>query len=1024
MTGPVGNFAGIGSGFDYSSLVDQMIQLESAPAQAYQNRITAANAQLSAYKSYSTLLSNLESTAANLRNGNAFAGVNASVANASSIGGRSVLSASASSGAAPGSYAVQVLQTAQAEKLSGATFTSVSGALGLSGDFVINGKTITIAASDSLGAIRDKINVANTGTSPSGVSAAIVADSTNAQRLVLTSQKTGATGIDLRDGAQGVAQQLGWIDGSQTLKHATSAGAQSDTFASSTATIASQLGLAIAPGAQTVTIGGQSVSIDLGSDSLASIAAKLSSLNGIQASVQSSTVNGATMYYLDVRNTTSFVDAGNTLQQLGITVPGRSPVAQQLQSGALTAGDASTPATAATLLTALWNGGSASGAQAGDTLTIKGTRGDGSAVNITFTVAANSTVQDVLNALNDATSGFGAGVRPATASLDASGHIVLSDGTSGQSALSLQIVANNQGGGRLDFGAFAATTTGRARQLVAGADARFTVDGVAFTRASNTVSDVIGNTTLTLSAADPTVTATVTVDRAGNTAQTAVQSYVDAYNKLVDFIQQQQTPGANGAANPALYNDTLLRQARTSLSQAMLTTIGGAAADLSTAGMAGLALTKDGHLSLDASKFQTAFSTRFSDVQKLFMEQGTSTNASLFYTASTSATQGGTYAVNVTQPATQAQVTGSGFTGTYATSGTDTMTVTDIGSDASVRVALTNGMTTQQIVDALNASFTTAEARTLRSSAALTDASGAAPATTATLVTDLHLASGAAAGVVAGDSIDFAGIAPDGTPYRGTFVVGPGSSVANLVSAIQTSLGTRASVSFDDGQITVKSSTTGTSPLTFSITAKNEGGGSLDFGTVDTTASGHGVMALTASAVGSDIRITHGAYGATPGFTVAFADGGSGATAQLGIAAGSVHGTDVQGTIGGFAATGSGQQLVGAAGTPVDGLSIGYLGATTGSIGSVTLTQGVGSLVDRLLKAWTDIGGSVATRQNALNDTIALQQKRLDDFNARMDVRRQALLKVYLAMDTTVSKLKSQGSSILSAMGLSSSSSR
>jgi flagellar capping protein FliD len=108
----------------------------------------------------------------------------------------------------------------------------------------------------------------------------------------------------------------------------------------------------------------------------------------------------------------------------------------------------------------------------------------------------------------------------------------------------------------------------------------------------------------------------------------------------------------------------------------------------------------------------------------------------------------------------------------------------------------------------------------------------------------------------------------------------------------------------------------------------------------------------------------------------------------------------------------------------VDGLSIGYLGATTGSIGSVTLTQGVGSLVDRLLKAWTDIGGSVATRQNALNDTIALQQKRLDDFNARMDVRRQALLKVYLAMDTTVSKLKSQGSSILSAMGLSSSSSR
>lgn len=275
MTGAIGSFAGIGSGFSYTDLVNQMIQVESAPATVMQGRIDKANAQISAFKSYSGLLSTLESAAKSLRDGSAFDGVMATVANANGASGRPVLSAIASAGAAPGSYAVQVLQTAQAEKLSGATFASGTAALNLAGDFVLNGKTISVAATDTLAAIRDKINTANTGATPTGVSASIVTDATNAQRLVLTSTKTGATGIDLRDGAQGVAQQLGWIDSTESIKHATSAGAQSDNFASASASIASQLGLATAAGPQTVTIAGQTVSIDLGSDSLSSIATKL-----------------------------------------------------------------------------------------------------------------------------------------------------------------------------------------------------------------------------------------------------------------------------------------------------------------------------------------------------------------------------------------------------------------------------------------------------------------------------------------------------------------------------------------------------------------------------------------------------------------------------------------------------------------------------------------------------------------------------------------------------------------------------
>lgn len=1018
MTGPIGSFAGIGGGIDYRSIVDQLIQVESQPATRIQSRIDAANAQVAGFKTYNGLLATLEAAAKNMRDGTAFGGVGTTVSNATSAAGRTVLSAAAAAGGSPGSYAVQVLQTAQAAKLSGSTFANNLSAVGLAGDFVINGRSVAVAASDSLSAIRNKINTANTGGNASGVTASIVTDSSSAQRLVLTSQKTGASGINLVDGTQGVAQQLGFIDGTTTIKHATSAGAQSDKFVSSSTSIASQLGLSVAPPAQTVQIGGQSVTIDLGADSLTSIATKLSALTGVTASVQTTTVDGATKYYLDIRNTTSFVDAGNALEQLGVLVNGRAATAQTVQSSALTAGDASTPAQSTTLLSNLWNGGSASNTKAGDTLTITGTRGDGSAVNIPFTVSSTSTVQDLLAALKDTTSGFGAPPRPATASMDASGRISVTDGTAGQSALALQIVTHNEGGGRLDMGAFTASTTGRARELVAGTDARFTVDGVAFTRPSNTVTDVVADTTLTLIAADPAVTATVNVERSASAGQGAVQAYIDGYNKLVDFIKQQQTAATGTGSNPALYNDSTLRLERSALSQAMLTVVGGAAPDLATAGMAGISLTKDGHLSLDSAKFQTAFTTRFDDLQKLFMETGTSTNASLYYTAATSATMGGSYAVNITSAASKAQILGAGFSGTYGDDGTpDVMSVTDTGSNSSARVQLSNGMTTAQIVAAMNSAFAAPQRRALQSSAVLNNASGGTPSTASTLVTNLRMGSSPSAFIASGDTISFSGARPDGIPYDGSFVVGSTSTVSDMVASLQGSLGNSATVSFANGKFSVTSTTTGSSPLTLTLTAGNQGGGAFSFGSIDATEPGRGSMAMTALAVGSQIQITHGSYGASSGISVSFAPGGADGTAQLGLATGPVNGTDVAGTIGGFAATGAGQQLVGAAGSAVDGLSVGYSGTALGAVGSIGLSEGIGAVVDRLVKTWSDIGGTVPLRQSQLGDQVAAQQKRLDSFNARMEVRRQSLLKQYLAMDTAVQKLKAQGNSFFSALG-------
>jgi flagellar hook-associated protein 2 len=537
------------------------------------------------------------------------------------------------------------------------------------------------------------------------------------------------------------------------------------------------------------------------------------------------------------------------------------------------------------------------------------------------------------------------------------------------------------------------------------------------------VSDVIADTTLTLTAADPTVTANVTVDRDQKSAQSAVQSYVDAYNAVVDFIQKQQTPGSDPTKNPTLYNDSILRSARSALAQSTLATVTGAAPDLSTVGMAGVSLTKDGHLTLDSSKFQTAFTTRFDDVQTLFMERGSSTNPQAFYTSSTAATQSGTYALNITQAATQATLLGAGFSGTYADDATpDVMTVTDVQHNTSVQVQLTNGMTTQQIADALNTAFATPQQRVVQTSNVMLDATGSTPATASTLITDLHQPGGGGGGAVAGDSLTWTGVRPDGTPYSGSFAVGPAATVADVVNAVQASLGTSATVSFANGQFTATSNSAGNSQLTFSIASDNKGGGQLNFGTQTIVAAGHGVAGITASVVNNQLQLSSAGYGSAASIRVAFQGGGTDSTAQLGLSTTPATGTDVQGTIGGFAATGSGQSLLGATGTAVDGLSVLYTGTATGAAGTVSLTQGLGATVDRLLTGWTQLGGTVDMKEQQLNDKVTTQQSRLDAFNARMDVRRQALLKEYLAMDTAVQKLNAQGSAFLSALGSGSSS--
>lgn len=130
------------------------------------------------------------------------------------------------------------------------------------------------------------------------------------------------------------------------------------------------------------------------------------------------------------------------------------------------------------------------------------------------------------------------------------------------------------------------------------------------------------------------------------------------------------------------------------------------------------------------------------------------------------------------------------------------------------------------------------------------------------------------------------------------------------------------------------------------------------------------------------------------------------------------QGVDVEGTINGEPATGSGKMLTGNAGNATtDGLSILVNSTTTGSKGFVTYSRGVAAGLTDILERLTDpstgvltgLQQGVQTRIDALNE----EMNRMVDRLATMEERLRAQ---FSAMEASLSRLQSQSQYLMQAM--------
>ncbi len=213
---PISAFSGLASGFNFRDLVDAVIEVESRPVVRAREAITLANARENALQTYRGLLVTLRDALSALRNGSAFDALSTAVSGEAS-GGRPLLRASASATAAEGTFQVQVTTLAAAEKRGSLAQPDSTTALGVAGDFTVNGQTVSVTTDDSLAAIRDRINTLNTGTTPTGVVASILTVGAGDARLVLTSATTGVAGVTLADTGGAVLGTLGLLDPGSVL---------------------------------------------------------------------------------------------------------------------------------------------------------------------------------------------------------------------------------------------------------------------------------------------------------------------------------------------------------------------------------------------------------------------------------------------------------------------------------------------------------------------------------------------------------------------------------------------------------------------------------------------------------------------------------------------------------------------------------------------------------------------------------------------------------------------------------------
>jgi flagellar hook-associated protein 2 len=175
------------SGFnniDFNTVLTALMAQATQPLTNLQNQQSNLKAQSSTYDALASQLTSLNNVATALGPTGSVSTLSASSSDSSSVG------AQITTGATAGRYEVVVNQLARAQVTASASTSPDANTttVATGGTITIGGKVVTVSGSVTLQGLATAIN----GTTGIGVTASVVQSGTNAFRLVLTGQRTGA----------------------------------------------------------------------------------------------------------------------------------------------------------------------------------------------------------------------------------------------------------------------------------------------------------------------------------------------------------------------------------------------------------------------------------------------------------------------------------------------------------------------------------------------------------------------------------------------------------------------------------------------------------------------------------------------------------------------------------------------------------------------------------------------------------------------------------------------------------------
>lgn len=279
-----------------------------------------------------------------------------------------------------------------------------------------------------------------------------------------------------------------------------------------------------------------------------------------------------------------------------------------------------------------------------------------------ITIRANATLEQAIQDINNANVGVTARTVSTPAGLKV---VVESTATGAQTDMAIFTGPGILSTGTNAFGVDPTVASGAGADLVRGQDAIYKIDDVPVTASSNTITDALSGSTISLnsvSTAGKKATISVASDNSG--VQTQLEAFVKAYNDMNTTLRSLSAYGVAAGKGQAptgggvLSGDATIRAIQTEIRAMFNQPIAGAPKGYSSMVDIGVTFAKDGTLSLDTATLNTALTNNPDGVRQLMMGRAQFSQSGFTAINSNSLTKTGTSTIEITSVPTKAQLLG------------------------------------------------------------------------------------------------------------------------------------------------------------------------------------------------------------------------------------------------------------------------------------------------------------------------------------------------------------------------------